>query len=624
MASLWRMTSLCSFIVVTSLVLCAGAGVDHSPLPDNQAHIPPPNDRIPLLRDSAEQLGIHENESSIWDSVEVAQLDGFVILVIRPVGPAHDFNVSIPEVHLSQLRDSLNSSVVTEEIDEYTQTMSTSWDIIGPGYLDDVVPPLQVGSVGSGVSDILRHVASRSLPVKCGFYTLSPRNPLSIQTPRFPRPYPHNNRCTWKLQTTCTAGILVTCPMFSLGYGDSLTVTTSQGTKVGYYGRNGPTNDIFRDTSVKLFFKSNYKKSSLGFLCLLVDLCPYDTTTTMPTTTTTTTMPTTTTTTTMPTTTTTTTMPTTTTTMPKTTTTPSTPTKTATSTTTTPTTTATTTTTTPTTTATTTTTTPTTTSTTTTSQPPYVSHPSCGLAQDQSNRIVNGEYVVMGEFPWQTLLDIKLADGTQRTCGGSLITPQWVLTAGHCVQWKVNGTVVLPTVRARLGMLKRTTKNPEVTMTAVDIVLYPTYTFADDLALIKLSDAISITNTVRPICIPDITFKSESFQGKTLKVAGWGKTENGKLSDSLRKLERDGMDAAKCKLVFGSYITEHHFCTTGPGVKHICLGDSGGPVMMLKGQRFVLVGVISFVASLNCKGNYPDGHVSVAHFRDWIRKVTGY
>ncbi|KAG7171444.1 Phenoloxidase-activating factor 1-like [Homarus americanus] len=386
--------------------------------------------RIPLLRDSAEQLGIHENESSIWDSVEVAQLDGFVILVIRPVGPAHDFNVSIPEVHLSQLRDSLNSSVVTEEIDEYTQTMSTSWDIIGPGYLDDVVPPLQVGSVGSGVSDILRHVASRSLPVKCGFYTLSPRNPLSIQTPRFPRPYPHNNRCTWKLQNTVNEQIF-----FFLRY----------------YGRNGPTNDIFRDTSVKLFFKSNYKKSSLGFLCLLVDL-----------------------------------------------------------------------------------------------------------------------------------------------------------------------------LRARLGMLKRTTKNPEVTMTAVDIVLYPTYTFADDLALIKLSDAISITNTVRPICIPDITFKSESFQGKTLKVAGWGKTENGKLSDSLRKLERDGMDAAKCKLVFGSYITEHHFCTTGPGVKHICLGDSGGPVMMLKGQRFVLVGVISFVASLNCKGNYPDGHVSVAHFRDWIRKVTGY
>lgn len=44
-------------------------------------------------------------------------------------------------------------------------------------------------------------------------------------------------------------------------------------------------------------------------------------------------------------------------------------------------------------------------------------------------RFLVGTDVKEGEWPWQVSLRVN---GTH-VCGGSLIAPQWVLTAGHCI-----------------------------------------------------------------------------------------------------------------------------------------------------------------------------------------------
>lgn len=49
------------------------------------------------------------------------------------------------------------------------------------------------------------------------------------------------------------------------------------------------------------------------------------------------------------------------------------------------------------------------------------------------SRIISGEKAKLGQFPWQAALNLIFANGESHFCGGSLISPKWVMTAAHCV-----------------------------------------------------------------------------------------------------------------------------------------------------------------------------------------------
>ena len=56
----------------------------------------------------------------------------------------------------------------------------------------------------------------------------------------------------------------------------------------------------------------------------------------------------------------------------------------------------------------------------------------CGrqfLNEEASRRIVGGRACIVSRWPWQVAL---IANGEQ-VCGGSLVTPDWIVTAAHCV-----------------------------------------------------------------------------------------------------------------------------------------------------------------------------------------------
>jgi len=85
----------------------------------------------------------------------------------------------------------------------------------------------------------------------------------------------------------------------------------------------------------------------------------------------------------------------------------------------------------------------------------------CGLTEGISNRIIGGKVSIPHIFPWV----VAILNKNNFHCGGTLINNQYILTAGHCVQWylfflKVKNTFNIILFLKRLYMiLKSMTDN---------------------------------------------------------------------------------------------------------------------------------------------------------------------
>ena len=62
----------------------------------------------------------------------------------------------------------------------------------------------------------------------------------------------------------------------------------------------------------------------------------------------------------------------------------------------------------------------------------------CGIENKglkrSGNRIVGGIQAFPHQFPWQAYIHLRLNNGKQTFCGGSVITNKHILTAAHCTE----------------------------------------------------------------------------------------------------------------------------------------------------------------------------------------------
>jgi len=129
-----------------------------------------------------------------------------------------------------------------------------------------------------------------------------------------------------------------------------------------------------------------------------------------------------------------------------------------------------------------------------------------------------------------------------------------VVTASHCVNgkalpsdWRLTGvrlgewdTFTDPDCEVDVRGMKDCAP-PHMDVPVERTVPHPGYIPAsknqvNDIALLRLGQQVEYTDFVRPICLPlDTNLRSATFDGITMDVAGWGKTEQ--LSASNLKLK---------------------------------------------------------------------------------------
>jgi secreted trypsin-like serine protease len=290
--------------------------------------------------------------------------------------------------------------------------------------------------------------------------------------------------------------------------------------------------------------------------------------------------------------------------------------------------------------------------------------------------IVNGVLAKQGSWSWQVRL-LRSEDDQKGFCGGSLIAPQWVLTAAHCLKGARQLFVGYGSVRLdRLEVAKVELFIKHPTYGAPPLAVGAAETSGEqdsaikaaepmaksgggdlppgpttDIGLIKLAEPLEGVPTV---ALADMAADARfNAAGSSAVVTGWGATYDfkhekallelyehldavalGSIMDSpkvkipndLREAEIQVFDFESCRQAYAaikgrSYVIDDtEICAGVPGaVRDSCYGDSGGPLMAhdAASNRYVQIGIVSW--GYQCGHPiYPGVYARVASFNQWI------
>ncbi|XP_069057969.1 trypsin-like [Pleurodeles waltl] len=221
---------------------------------------------------------------------------------------------------------------------------------------------------------------------------------------------------------------------------------------------------------------------------------------------------------------------------------------------------------------------------------------------EDDDKIVGGYTCDPHSVPYQASLN-----SGYHFCGGSVINSEWVVSAAHCYESRI---------QVRLGEHNiKVIEGNEMFINSAKVIRHPKYNsrlLDNDIMLIKLSSPATFSSRIQAVDLPT----SCAPAGTECLISGWGNTlsSGSKYPDLLQCLNAPILTDKECENAYPFQITENMICAGFlEGGKDSCQGDSGGPVVC-NGE---LQGVVSWGRGCAQK-KYPGVYTKVCNYVSWI------
>jgi secreted trypsin-like serine protease len=245
------------------------------------------------------------------------------------------------------------------------------------------------------------------------------------------------------------------------------------------------------------------------------------------------------------------------------------------------------------------------------------------LTAAPSHAIVGGSDAASGEYPSVSEVII----GKAFLCTGTLVAPDYVLTAGHCGSITGGAGVATPAgwpaplIDVYVGSNKPG-QGEQIPVSSVTVMPKYLLNSGYDITLLKLSR----NSTKTPTKVVGAGGASLWAPGTLEEIVGFGATaEGGDTPDTLQKAKVPITTDASCASAYDDFDANSMVCAGYPqGGTDTCQGDSGGPLFGRDAAGALkVVGATSFGEGCARPGK-PGVYARVGgdELREWIRSVA--